>query len=249
MSFRLLTYNIWKGGVGRVDAIARVIDACRPDVVLLQEATRPEVVKAIAAQAGMADWRSMARQSLAFMSRAPVEHAAWHRPRFSRHAFLEVVPSGVPVRCFGLHLSAVHAAWTERRRTFELRALLNAIEAHHGRFHMLAGDFNTLAPGQDLELERLPPRLRPLVWLSGGRVKWRTIHTVIDAGYVDAYRERYPDAPGYTMPSWDPHVRLDYVFVPQGFRERIVSCDVVRTGDAHHASDHLPVVAELALDS
>ncbi len=171
VTFRLLTYNIWKGGVGRVDAIARVIDACHPDVVLLQEATRPEVVKAIAAQTGMSDWRSMPRQSLAFLSRAPVEHAAWHRPRFSRHAFLEIVPRGLPVRCFGLHLSAVHAAWTERRRTFELRALLDAIEAHRGGFHVLAGDFNTLAPGQDLELKRLPARLRPLVWLSGGRVK------------------------------------------------------------------------------
>lgn len=248
MTFRLLTYNIWKGGVGRVDAIARVIDACHPDVVLLQEATRPEVVKAIAAQTGMSDWRSMPRQSLAFLSRAPVEHAAWHRPRFSRHAFLEVVPRGLPVRCFGLHLSAVHAAWTERRRTFELRALLDAIEAHRGGFHVLAGDFNTLAPGQDLELNRLPARLRPLVWLSGGRVKWRTIHTMVDAGYLDAFREQHPDQPGYTMPSWDPHVRLDYVFVPRRFPGRIVNCDVVRTADAHHASDHLAVIAELDIN-
>ncbi len=49
------------------------------------------------------------------------------------------------------------------------------------------------------------------------------------------------------MPSWDPHVRLDYVFVPRRFPGRIVSCDVVRTTDAHHASDHLPVAAELVV--
>ena len=248
MTFRLLTYNIWKGGVGRVEAIARVIADCRPDIVLLQEATRPEVVKAIAAEAGMAEWRSMARQSLAYLSRGPVEHSAWHRPRLSRHAFLEVVPRGVPIRCFGVHLSAVHAAWTERRRTIELRALVGAIEAHRGGFHVLAGDFNTLAPGQDLEVRRLPPRLRPLVWVSGGRVKWRTIHTVVEAGYLDAFRALHADDPGYTLPAWDPHVRLDYIFVPEAFRDRIVSCDVVRTADAHHASDHFPVVAELDVD-
>lgn len=248
MTFRLLTYNIRKGGVGRVDAIGRIIDACRPDVVLLQEATRPDIVAAIAARAGMADWRSFPRQSLAFISREAVDHSAWHRPRFSRHAFIEVVPRVAPIRIFGLHLSAVHAAWTERRRTFELHSLLKSIAAHREGLHVLAGDFNTLAPGQDLELKRLPARLRPLVWLSGGRVKWRTIHTIIGAGYVDAYRAMHPHDPGHTMPAWDPHVRLDYVFVPEGFRHCIVACDVVQSSGTPNPSDHLPVAADIAVD-
>src|SRR6185503_13883279 len=127
VTFRLLTYNIWKGGAGRVEAIARVIEVCRPDVVLLQEATNPDVVAALAERTGMPAWRSFGRQSLAYLSRRAVDHAEWHRPRFSRHAFIEVVPAGVPIRLFGLHLSAVHAAWTERRRVFELRPLLRSI--------------------------------------------------------------------------------------------------------------------------
>jgi endonuclease/exonuclease/phosphatase family metal-dependent hydrolase len=157
------------------------------------------------------------------------------------------VPDGGAVRIFGVHLSAVHAAWTERRRVFELSALLASVAAHQHGFHVLAGDFNTLAPGEDLDLRRLPPRLRPLVWLSGGRVKWRTIHTVLAAGYVDAFRARHPDDPGMTMPSWDPHVRLDYVFVPAAFADRISAIDVVRDPGAAAASDHLPVVADLAV--
>jgi exodeoxyribonuclease-3 len=248
VTFRLLTYNIWKGGVGRVEPIARVIDACRPDVVLLQEATRPDVVAALAERTGMPAWQSFGRQSLAFLSRRPVDHAESHRPRFSRHAFIDVVPSGAPIRLFGVHLSAVHAAWTERRRVVELRSLLRAIAAHQHGFHVLAGDFNTLAPGAALELNRLPARLRPLVWLSGGRIKWRTIQTVIDAGYCDGFRMLHPDDPGMTMPTWDPHVRLDYVFVPGAFRERLVACDVVRDGAAKDASDHLPVVADFVID-
>jgi exodeoxyribonuclease-3 len=244
VTFRLLTYNIWKGGAGRVDELATVIGGCRPDVALLQEATRPDVVAALADRTGMAVWRSFARQSLAYLSRGPVAHDEWHRPRFSRHAFIEVVPANVPVRLFGLHLSAVHAAWTERRRLLELHSLLRTIAAHQHGFHLLAGDFNTLAPGAVLELSSLPPRLRPFVWLSGGRIKWRTIQTVIDAGYCDAFRILHPDDPGMTMPSWHPHVRLDYVFVPQAFGERLVSCEVVRGGAADNASDHLPVVAD-----
>jgi len=247
VTFRLLTYNIWKGGSGRVDELAQVIEGCRPDVALLQEATRPEVVGALAERTGMPVWRSFARQSLAYLSRGPVAHDQWHRPRFSRHAFIEVVPANVPVRLFGVHLSAVHAAWTERRRLLELGSLLRTIAAHQEGFHLLAGDFNTLAPGAILELNRLPPRLRPFVWLSGGRIKWRTIQTVIDAGYCDAFRILHPDDPGMTMPSWDPHVRLDYVCVPQGFRERLVSCEVVTGGEVTRASDHLPVVADFDL--
>ena len=53
VNFRLLSYNIWKGGAGRVDEIAAVIARCRPDVALLQEATRPEVVSALAERTGM----------------------------------------------------------------------------------------------------------------------------------------------------------------------------------------------------
>ena len=247
MTFRLLTYNIQRGGAARVEAIAGIINACAPDVVVLQEATRPDVVQTLAERTGMADGRSFARQSLGYLSRRPVAHAAWHRPRLSRHAFIEVVPEGGALRIFGVHLSAVHAAWTERRRLFELRALLTSIAGHQHGFHVLAGDFNTLAPGEELDPRRLPPRLRPLIWLSGGRIKWRTIHTIVEAGYVDAFRASHPDDPGMTMPSWDPHVRLDYVFVPAPFRDRISAIEVVRDAAAAKASDHLPVVADLAI--
>ena len=213
--------------------------------MLLQEATDPAAVERIAAATGMAEWRSFRRQSLAYLSRQPVAHASWIRPRISRHAFIEIIPAGEQVRLFGLHLSAVHAAWTERRRVFELRALLRSVARHQDGFHVLAGDFNTLAPDARLQVKRLPLRLRPFLWLSGGRVKWRTIQTVLDAGYVDAYRLKHPDDPGFTMPAWDPHVRLDYVFVPRGFSDRVIACDIVRHPDAAMASDHFAVVADL----
>ena len=240
-----MTYNIRYGGVGRVAAMARVINACAPDLVLLQEATRPAIVEQLAGETGMSEWRSFARQSLAFLSRQPVADASWHRPRFSRHAFIEVTPAGTEVSVFGVHLSAVHAAWTERRRTFELQQLLRSIAHQKGKFHVLAGDFNTLAPGELLDVARLPRRLRPLVWLSGGRVKWRTIQRVLEAGYEDAYRLRHFQEIGHTFPPWDPHLRLDYLFVPGPWTERLLHCEV-RTGpEALAASDHFPLLAVL----
>jgi exodeoxyribonuclease-3 len=244
VTFRLLTYNIMHGGVGRTDAIAGIIKSCEPDLVLLQEATVPANVERIAATTGMADWRSFERQSLAFVSRRKVASATWIRPRISRHAFIEVVPAGEAVRVYGVHLSAVHAAWTEYRRVLELRALLRSVARHQHGFHVLGGDFNTIAPNETLEVGLLPRRLRPLIWLSGGRVRWRTIQTILDAGYLDSFRARHPLEPGFTLPAANPHIRLDFFFLPKRDASRLRSCDVVQHADASSASDHLPVVAD-----
>ena len=244
MTLRLLSYNIRHGGRGREDALADVIRACDPDLVILQEASKPHVVERVADATGMTEWGARAGESLGFMSRAPVAHVAWHKPRVSRHAFIEVVAAG-GWRVFGVHLSAVHAAWTERRRSYELRALLVAIQQHQHGPHALVGDFNTLAPGELLDLRQLPARLRALVWLSGGRVRWRTIQQVLDAGYRDAFRHRHPDLVGLTFPTWDAHVRLDYLFVPEPFLPRVTRCDVVTDGMVKEASDHFPLISEL----
>jgi endonuclease/exonuclease/phosphatase family metal-dependent hydrolase len=242
---RLLSYNIRYGGSGHEQALTAVISAAAPDLVILQEATKPDVVEQVARATGMAQWGSRRGQSLGFMSRRPVVHAEWHKPRVSRHAYLEVVPQGCEWRAFGVHLSAVHAAWTERRRTYELRALLAAIGRRQPGPLALVGDFNTLAPGELLDIRKLPHRLRALVWLSGGRIRWRTIQAILDAGYVDAFRHLKPDIVGNTFPTWDPHARLDYLFVPGGVLAQVRSCDIVNDTATADASDHFPLLAEL----
>ena len=243
--FRLMTYNIRHGGRGREAAIAAVINASAPDLVLLQEATDPRIVERLAQETGMEEWRAYGGQSLGFLSRRRVAFAEWTRPRVSRHAFIEVVPAGGAVRVFGVHLAAVHAAWTEQRRVFELRALLRSVSRHQDGFHVLAGDFNTLAPGEHLNVRSLPLRLRSLVWMSGGRIRWRTVQTVLDAGYADGFRMKHADDPGFTLPTPMPHIRIDFMFVPSSFASRVAACDVVRHPQAASASDHYPIVADL----
>ncbi len=244
MHLRILSYNIRRGGTGREERLSAVIRRCDPDVVVFQEATRPETIQAIAERTGMLQWGAAPGASLGFMSRRPVAHHAWYRPRVSRHAFLEIVPFGTESRIFGVHLSAVHSAWTERRRAYELRALLAAIARHQHGPHVLIGDFNTLAPGEILDLRHLPRRLRALVWLSGGRIRWRTIQIVLDDGYLDGFRLLHPEGIGFTFPTWRPHVRLDYAFVPRGFAARLRACEIVNGPDTADASDHFPLFAE-----
>ena len=245
MTLRLLSYNIRRGGAGREQPLAAVIRAVAPDIVVLEEATRPEVVECLARESGMQQWSARAGKSLAFMSRQPVTHFAAHRPAISRHAFLEIVPSTTSWRVFGVHLSAVHAAWTERRRLFELRALLRAVSAHEKGPHVLIGDFNTVAPGDLFDVRMLPRRLRALVWLSGGHIRWRTIATVLSAGYVDSFRRLHPADLGYTLPTPEPHVRLDYAFVPGAFAQHVRSCEIVKTPEVTKASDHFPLLLEI----
>jgi endonuclease/exonuclease/phosphatase family metal-dependent hydrolase len=242
---RLLSYNIRYGGAGREAALLEVIQAAAPDLVMFQEATNPAVIERLAAGAAMEQWGAHPRRSLGFMARRPVQRAEWHRPRLSKHAFLEIVPAGADMTVVGVHLSAVHSAWTERRRGLELRALLQTLRRREPGFHALVGDFNTLAPGEKLDMGKLPPRLRPFVWLSGGRIRWRTIQAALDAGYIDGFRQHQATDPGYTFPTWDPHLRLDYLFVPATGASRVASCEVVTHAAAPAASDHLPLLAVL----
>ncbi len=245
MTLTILTYNLRYGGLGREDPIADVICAQDPDLVVLQEATRPEVVRALAERLDMPAWGAHRGRSLGYLSRVPLATAAWHRPRWSRHAFLELVPEGAGATIFGVHLSAVHSNWTERRRVLEVRALLAAIRPDSRGLHAVLGDFNTLAPGEQLDLARLPPRLRAVVYLTGRRIRWQTIELMLQTDYVDGYRVHRPDHPGYTFPSWDPHVRLDYVFVPRVHADRLIACEVAEHDRAALASDHFPLLARL----
>lgn len=242
MTLKVLSYNIQRGGGGRERWLAGVINHESPDLVILQEATRPDIVRRLADATGMRTAIAAPGRSVACISRVSIASHRYARPLFSQHAFLEVIPEGGDASIFGVHLSAVHAAWTERRRVRELRSLLAAVRRSSKAFHMLVGDFNTLAPNEELDVTKLPYRLRVLVWLSGGRIRWQTIAIVLGAGYVDAYRLRDGTGDGYTFPTWDPHVRLDYAFVPKPFKDRLVDCRVVRESpDVKRASDHFPV--------
>lgn len=249
MTLRLLSYNVRFGGTGREAQLAASIRAADPDIVVLQEATQPRVVERLAAETGLKIWAAHEGYSLAYLSRLPVARHEWHRPRGSRRHFVEIEPDGLGLHVYGVHLSAVHSFFTERRRMRELRSMLAWTGARETDFHVFVGDFNTLAPGELLDAGKLPMRLRPMVWLSGGRVRYQTIQIMLASGYLDGFRLLYPDREtesGYTFPTWDPHVRLDFVFLPERFQNRLKGCRVLTDAPVFkEASDHFPLLAEL----
>ena len=253
---RLLTYNIRDGGVGRAEAIAEVISAARPDVVALQEASDPAVVERIAELAGFPFSGSRRAHSTGFLSQVPVLEYGWRHPPRTRHALLEVsLADGFP-RLFVLHLRAWFSNWTERQRARELRGLLDGIREQLTReqdafaFHLLAGDFNALAPGEQFDSSPMPAWIRGMLWLGGRDLARSTIEMMRSDGYLDAWRTVHADVEretGHTFPVWNPHVRLDYVFTPAPYASRVTACEVRRMPDAvRTASDHLPLLVELS---
>jgi exodeoxyribonuclease III len=250
VTLKLLSYNIRFGGVGREEALAETIRAAEPDLVVFQEAIYPDVIERLAGATGYPFWASRRHHSIGFISKQKVAYHEWHYPAGARHSFLEIIPENIGARVFGLHLSARFSKWDERRRAREIRALLEGIKRHQDGFHVLVGDFNTLAPGEVLEVDRMPAWIKALIWISGRKLQRETIQLMLDAGYSDGYRMLHPDEKGYTFPTWDPHVRLDYVFVPRPFRERLVECSVLTEPKERirAASDHCPLEAVLAAD-
>ena len=195
--------------------------------------TRPACRTAIASQG----------RSLAFISRVPMASHRWVRPLFSQHAFLEVVLEGHDVRIFGVHLSAVHAAWTERGACASCdRCCRRSTRVLADVSHRWSATSTRWRRTSSSTSRSCRYRLRVLVWLSGGRIRWQTIAIMLGAGYVDAFRVCDPTGDGLTFPTWDPHVRLDYAFVPKAFADRLESCAVVRENpDVKRASDHFPL--------
>jgi exodeoxyribonuclease III len=244
-----MSYNIRRGGVGRGRPLAEVIAGCAPDLVVLQEATHPPIVERLARDTALTVCGSHRGVSVAFLSRHPVGSARWSRPRGARHAFLELDLDGCALTVFGVHLSAVHSNLTEKRRLFELRALLSRVRASaaEGRRHIIAGDLNSLAEGEGLDLARLPARLRLVTWLTGRRIRWQTIRELLTSEYLDVFRHVHRNEPGYTFPTRDPHLRLDYAFVPQSSSAIVVGSDVMTSPAAAAASDHYPLIVDLEL--
>lgn len=242
---RIMSYNIRFGGRGREDRIAEVINAAKPDLVILQEATDARVVERLAKLTDLPHFGSKERYSTAFLSRTAVEHFDWHRHPELQRAVLDVKLQSL--RVLGVHLRATHSNLTERARMREVKAILDFTSHYKGEPHLLTGDFNTLAPGELLNMQKLPTRYRILAFLLGGRITFRALQLMIDAGYVDCYRRFHSD-PGFTFPAWDPHVRLDYFFVPRDFVDLFASCDVFEAiREPEKATDHLALLAEVSL--
>jgi exodeoxyribonuclease-3 len=256
VKMRLLTYNILKGGEGREAQIVEVIRAAGPDLVVASEVRTVDSFRRIAAELGMAprlaEGRARIPLRVGLLSRLPVLGFRTLRlwPVWPGCIEATVRPAdGLPLTVYGVHLAAYYPWFLEWWRAYQVRALLRHVRrTAPGDRHLLAGDFNAVAPGDRASLAGAPLWVRAQTWFQLGRVPRLALKPLLDGGYVDCFREMHPQEDGFTLPSSGPRVRLDYVFAAPPLGGALSGCRVVaEPAVAASASDHLPVMAEFAL--
>ncbi|MGH2388396.1 MAG: endonuclease/exonuclease/phosphatase family protein [Chloroflexota bacterium] len=160
-SFSLMSYNIFLGGVGRMDAITAVVRETAPDLLGIQEADDEAAIAHLAQDAEMTYvyGRANLTHHIALLSRFPLIDSTNHpHPGIMRKTLLEAhvrLPNGAPLLLFVTHLSASLTVLGERHRLREMEAILGTISDRIESPHLFLGDYNAIAPGDGLLMEGL----------------------------------------------------------------------------------------------
>lgn len=226
---RVLSYNI-RSLRDDTGALARVISACAPDLVLVQEAPRffrwRKKLARLAAASGqmiLSGGATAAGPALLCSLRATVERTEDVllplTPGLHRRGFATAV-----VRFGGARLGVLscHLSLRNDERHQQGGMLLDRL-AGLGTPHALAGgDLNERPDGRT----------------------FRRLATDLQDGWATA-----PWGTEYTSTAADPHQRIDAIFATRGIE--VLGCGVphghpgVRETDLRAATDHLPVLAAL----
>ncbi|WP_106398711.1 endonuclease/exonuclease/phosphatase family protein [Actinocorallia populi] len=225
MRVAVLSYNL-RSLRDDPEAVARVVRACAPDVLCLQEVPRFGRWRArrdaLAAACGMAVLASRRRAGLAVLGgprvrllSAEYRLLSWSPPLHRRAlALARVRVDGRPLAVASTHLDLAPGA--RLRHGMEILRLLAACPEPV----VLAGDVNET---------------------SGGST-WR----LLAGGFQDAYAVA-PEGGAPTFPARAPRRRIDAVFADRSLR--VLGCGVPPdpAGDFPQATDHCPVLARIVL--
>ena len=249
---RILAYNLYFGGVDRLEAIYQVLAYAQADVVTLTEADDPDVVKTLAGRLAMTHvWaEGSGDRHIATLSRFPVlDWRIYNTPPLTQ-AVLETkldLPHG-PLTVFNVHFLPYLLLPFEIRRWQAAGRLLQVIRTRRPGPHLIVGDLNAIAPGDGVLQHKNPPQMRRVMALQLGFIFRLALPRLLKAGYVDCFRRLHPTEAGFTWMPDNLTTRYDYILVPADLVPVLKSCRVVDEIEAvKTASDHLPLLAEFEL--
>jgi endonuclease/exonuclease/phosphatase family metal-dependent hydrolase len=216
-TFRVMTYNILFGGVGREGLLRGVVDALRPDVAVFTEVTSAASLDVIAGGVGVhraAAASRSGRDHPVIVSRWPILQSDLLGPPWAREKWVAATIrpcGGPPIEICGVHLVPQPLWPLELLRRAEIRSLVRQLRPRADRPHLIAGDFNALAPADGFRRDTAPAWVRAQFALQRGWPRW-ALTEMAAAGYIDCYRTCNERDPGYTVSAWNPGARIDYVF-------------------------------------
>ncbi|MFF0781513.1 endonuclease/exonuclease/phosphatase family protein [Streptomyces sp. NPDC003720] len=228
---RVLAYNV-RSMRDDTDALARVITACAPDLVLVQEAPRffrwRKKLARLAAASGLTvltGGATAAGPAILCSLRATVERTQDVllplTPGLHRRGFATAVVRFGDAR---LGVLSCHLSLRQDERYEQGGMLLDHLAALGVEHAVAGGDLNERPDGRTFR--RLAAALRDCRAVS-------------------------PWGGEFTSPAADPHQRIDAVFATEGVE--VLGCGVplglpgVREADLRRATDHLPVLAALRI--
>jgi exodeoxyribonuclease III len=252
---RIVSYNILDGGEGRADPLAEVIEAQRPDVVALVEATDFSVIERIARRFRFDYVQALGRdQASALLTRHTIRQSVNHALLDERltKSFLEadIVDAAGAEWSFGvIHFHHNHREEDESIRQRELSAVLEAFAPHRrdGKPHVICGDFNADSPIAQIDPQKCKESTRQTFIDYGGRLPRRVIEAMLGNGYIDTLAAHTPDyaATSGTFTTQTPGQRVDYIFAHGVPASHIKNAWIEYDRLAKYASDHFPVAAEI----
>ncbi len=252
---RIVTKNILDGGVGRADPIGEVLEAQSADVIVLVEADDDFVVDRTAKRLKM-DLIVAPGQGhrVAILSKHTIVQTINHAlicpdpPRSCCEAIIRL-PSGIELPVIGLHLHARATEADETRRQQEMACVMHITHDYRtqNRPHVLAGDFNSNSPIQQIDPQKCKEATRKAYVDNGGQIPRRVIENLLGHGYVDTlHASRGDDAKMLaSFTTHEPGQRVDYVFSYAIEASKIRSAWIEQDRLATYASDHYPVGAQI----
>lgn len=245
MPLRALTYNILVGGEERIPFIRDIILSQYADIVAIQEANSRDNIESLARDLEMrlVFGEANCEYHVALLTRLPITGSVNHRaPEFEKTALeVEVVWEGQPLRVITTHLKAND---DEKRRVTEVGALLRLTGPAGDGLKLLMGDFNAISPTDRYESDFQTSDEDEAFAQKAYAAPRLAIPLLLEAGYVDIYRQARPGMTGYTTKTPTPVVRIDYIFASPALARRATNGDVVDSPLVMLASDHKPVYAE-----
>jgi endonuclease/exonuclease/phosphatase family metal-dependent hydrolase len=266
---KILTYNIhgWRGpepeGAFNLDMLTQVISDTGADLIGLNEvfhsypADGGAALTLLAERLGMYYAFGPALAAEESPRRIPYGNALLSRWPILAHA-AHRLPAGTGGERRGLfearialpgeRILTVYVTHLDHRSESVRLAQWTAANAWLGRersrYHLLVGDFNALAASDypdAADVDRLQAQRDAEGWPPPA---FDLVDRVLKTGYVDAFA-RIGAGLSATFPSDTPHIRIDYVFVPEAWASALVSCRRWEHSLVPAASDHVPVLTEL----
>lgn len=221
---RVMAYNLLYGGVGREQRIRDVVRAIRPDIAVFVEVTSPESFDVIADAVGTYRASGAVRknkQQAVIVSRWPIIASRQLGPSWAPRKWIEATIQpfgGPPIRVCGVHLVPQPLWPFELLRRTEIQTLVRQLRSVPETPHLVMGDFNAVMSGDGFRRDRAELWVRIECALQGGGWPRWALKGLVEAGYTDCYRACHQYEDGFTVPAWDPAVRLDYVFASPSLR-------------------------------